>query len=55
VEVDGGYHSRRAVPDARRDRDLRRLGYRVVHLPAELVLSQPAAALALVLAAVGSR
>ncbi|MGC4065029.1 MAG: DUF559 domain-containing protein [Polyangiaceae bacterium] len=55
VEVDGGYHSRRAVADARRDRDLRRLGYRLVHLPAELVLSQPAAALQLVLAAIGSR
>jgi very-short-patch-repair endonuclease len=54
VEVDGGYHSRRAIADARRDRNLRRLGYRVVHLPAELVLSQPAAALELVLAAVAS-
>jgi very-short-patch-repair endonuclease len=54
VEVDGGYHSRRAVADARRDRDLQRLGHRVVRLPAELVLSQPAAALELVLAAVAS-
>ncbi len=39
LEVDGGYHSRRKVADARRDRDLRRLGYRVLHLEAELVLS----------------
>ncbi|MGC4065051.1 MAG: DUF559 domain-containing protein [Polyangiaceae bacterium] len=55
VEVDGGYHSRRAVADARRDRDLRRLGYRVLHLSAEMVLSQPVAAVELVLAAIGSR
>jgi very-short-patch-repair endonuclease len=39
VEVDGGYHGRRAVADARRDRDLTRLGYTVLHLEAELVLS----------------
>jgi very-short-patch-repair endonuclease len=39
VEVDGGYHDRRLVADARRDRDLRRLGYTVLHLEAELVLS----------------
>lgn len=34
VEVDGGYHSRRHVADTRRDRDLARLGYRVLRLPA---------------------
>ena len=37
VEVDGGWHSRRVVADARRDRVLQRLGYRVLRLPAELV------------------
>jgi very-short-patch-repair endonuclease len=35
VEVDGGYHSRRSAPDARRERDLTRLGYRVLHVKAE--------------------
>jgi very-short-patch-repair endonuclease len=39
VEVDGGYHGRRKVADARRDRDLRRLGYTILHLEAELVHS----------------
>jgi very-short-patch-repair endonuclease len=38
VEVDGGAHIGRAAADARRDRKLARLGYRVVRLPAELVL-----------------
>ena len=33
VEVDGGYHSTRAVADARRDRVLRRFGYRVLLMP----------------------
>ena len=37
VEVDGGYHGRRFAADARRDRDLRRLGYTVLHLEAEVV------------------
>ncbi len=37
VEVDGLYHSRRVLADARRDRVLQRLGYRVLRLPAELV------------------
>jgi very-short-patch-repair endonuclease len=37
VEVDGGWHSRRVIADARRDRVLQRLGYRVLRLPAELV------------------
>jgi len=44
VEVDGGYHGRRIAADARRDRDLRRLGYTVLHLEAELVLRQLPAA-----------
>jgi len=47
VEVDGGYHARRATADARRDRKLERAGYRVVRLPAELVMRDlPAAVLA---------
>ena len=37
VEVDGGYHRERARADARRDRELGRLGWRVLRLPAELV------------------
>ncbi len=40
VEVDGGYHARRAGADARRDRALRRLGYRVLRLDAALVMSR---------------
>jgi leucyl-tRNA synthetase len=42
VEVDGGYHSdvRRQRADARRDKRLERAGYRVLRLPAELVLSE---------------
>jgi len=46
LEVDGGYHAGRAAADARRDRALVRLGYRVLRLPVALVLSQPAEALA---------
>jgi very-short-patch-repair endonuclease len=38
VEVDGGVHHDRVAADARRDRVLARLGYRVLRLPAELVL-----------------
>jgi very-short-patch-repair endonuclease len=37
VEVDGGYHTRRGAADARRDRALQRLGYRVLRLDAALV------------------
>ena len=51
VEVDGGYHAGRAAADARRDRALVRLGYRVLRLPAALVLSRPAEAVARVRAA----
>jgi len=47
VEVDGGYHARRATADARRDRKLTRAGYRIVRLQAELVVRDlPAAVLA---------
>jgi very-short-patch-repair endonuclease len=38
VEVDGGCHRQRVTADARRDRVLQRLGYRVLRLDAELVL-----------------
>ncbi len=38
VEVDGGYHAKRAAADARRDRDLVRLGFSVLHVGAEDVL-----------------
>jgi adenine-specific DNA-methyltransferase len=48
VEVDGGYHARRQQADARRDAALRRLGYRVLRLHAEVVEQEPAQALALV-------
>ena len=46
VEVDGKYHSRRAKADARRDEALRRLGYRVLRLEAELVIRDLPAAVA---------
>ena len=48
VEVDGGYHEQRGRADARRDRALCRLGYRVLHLDAELVMRDLGAAVALV-------
>ena len=38
VEVDGGVPEQRRARDARRDEKLRRAGYRVLRLPAELVL-----------------
>jgi very-short-patch-repair endonuclease len=51
VEVDGGYHARRVTADARRDRTLTRLGYRVLRLDAELVLKHPEAAVGRIRAA----
>lgn len=53
VEVDGGYHARRSSADARRDRALARLGYRVLRLSDELVLSELPRAIALVRRALG--
>jgi very-short-patch-repair endonuclease len=56
VEVDGGIHSARRSRDARRDRNLTRIGYRVVRLDAELVqrnVAQAVAAVVAVLHAVG--
>ncbi len=54
VEVDGGVHSRRRVADARRDRDLRRLCYRILRLDAELVLRQLPPAVEAVRVAIGA-
>ena len=51
VEVDGGYHARRVAADARRDRVLRRDGWRVLRLSEELVTRSPAQAVAAVRAA----
>jgi len=48
VEVDGAIHERKRGPDARRDLKLRRLGFRIVRLSAELVLRDLNAAVALV-------
>jgi very-short-patch-repair endonuclease len=52
VEVDGGIHARHRTADARRDRDLARLGYQVLRVPAQLVVDDLPAAVALVRAAV---
>ncbi|MBX3184235.1 MAG: DUF559 domain-containing protein [Polyangiaceae bacterium] len=38
VEVDGAHHQRQRAADARRDRKLRRLGYRVLRIEAQLVM-----------------
>jgi very-short-patch-repair endonuclease len=51
VEVDGGVHARRAAADARRDRDLARVGYHVLRIPAEVVMHDLFAAVGLVRAA----
>jgi very-short-patch-repair endonuclease len=48
VEVDGSYHAQRAAADARRDSKLHVLGYRVLRIPAALVMNDLGAALALV-------
>ena len=53
VEVDGGYHTSRAAADARRDRYLTRAGYRVVHIPAEVVVRQLSVAVEQIRAALG--
>jgi very-short-patch-repair endonuclease len=51
VEVDGGWHERRRELDARRDRVLGRMGYRVLHIEAELVERDIDAAVAAIQAA----
>ena len=51
VEVDGAYHTRRPRADERRELKLRRLGIRIARVSAQLVLTDLAAAVALVRAA----
>ena len=51
VEVDGAIHARKQGADARRDRKLQRAGFRIIRVTAQLVLSDLAAAVALVRAA----
>jgi very-short-patch-repair endonuclease len=48
VEVDGGYHALRRTADARRDRKLACLGYRVLRIEASRVERDIAEAVALV-------
>jgi very-short-patch-repair endonuclease len=45
VEVDGSYHATRRSADKRRDRELRRGGYRVVRLSAAIILTDIAQAI----------
>ncbi len=51
VEVDGSSHSLRRTADARRDRTLQRLGYRVLRIDAELVRANLSEAVALIIVA----
>jgi len=51
VEVDGEYHVQRSAADASRDSKLRRIGYRVLRIPAALVMSDLPAAVVRVRAA----
>ncbi len=48
VEVDGAHHALTRRHDARRDRALVRLGYRVLHIDAQVVLRDLPAAVALI-------
>jgi very-short-patch-repair endonuclease len=52
VEVDGRLHAQQGAADARRDRDLARLGYHVLRIPADCVMADLAAVVALVRGAV---
>ena len=54
IEVDGGYHATRAAADARKDRHLRRAGWRVLRISAEVVMQDIGAAVALVRSALAS-
>ena len=54
VEIDGGYHAESVRRDARRDRALERLGWRVLHLDAAMVQCNLADAVALVRAALAA-
>ena len=51
VEVDGGYHARARRADARRERELERLGYRVIRFTNEHVLRELESVLAEIRAA----
>jgi len=51
VEVDGECHAERRAADARRDAELRALGFRVLRISAQLVMLDLRAAVALVRAA----
>ena len=53
VEIDGAIHEHTRRADARRDEKLRRLGYPVLRLNAQLVMHDLLAAVACVRAAVG--
>ncbi|HYP97388.1 MAG TPA: DUF559 domain-containing protein [Polyangiaceae bacterium] len=55
VEVDGGYHARRASADARRDRKLARAGYRVLRIEAAQVMQELPEAIAKIAAACAQR
>ena len=48
VEVDGGIHAVQRAADARRDRNLARLGHHVLRIPAAVVMRDISAAVALV-------
>ena len=48
VEVDGGIHLHQRAADSRRDRDLGRLGYRVLRVPASAVMRDPGGVVALI-------
>jgi len=54
VEVDGASHSLRRTADARRDRVLQRLGYRVLRIDAEFVRRNLPEAVALIVAALSA-
>jgi histidinol dehydrogenase/leucyl-tRNA synthetase/ATP-dependent DNA helicase RecG len=54
VEIDGRVHEMRRAADARRDERLRRLGYCVLRLDAQLVMHDLAVAVARVREAVGA-
>ena len=54
VEVDGPHHAALRAADARRDRVLARLGYRVLRLEAELVMRNLPEAVARVRAVLGA-
>ncbi|MCC6901745.1 MAG: DUF559 domain-containing protein [Polyangiaceae bacterium] len=53
IEVDGAYHATRRAADARRDRELARRGWRVLQLPAALVVRDIGEAVARVRGALG--